>query len=152
MTAGFRYEISTPRDEPIRFNRARQKIYAYNFTYFKRWPIEVVSYDWAQVRAERWRKRARTPQGITIDKQGVMLSIIQPDTNEVVDRFQLSTPNVDDLVWKYICLYMQRGPSALPPPPPPKNHDDIPWYNISKNLAPKVQWPKDIDIESRTAP
>ncbi|WP_337999281.1 DUF6708 domain-containing protein [Achromobacter arsenitoxydans] len=149
--------ICPPRDLPIRFNRVRQRIYAYNFNYrwwnpFERWTVAPVAYDWSQVRAERWSKRGVLPNGGIIFKWGVVLSIVEPGTNKVIDRFPLSTMDADEFAWAYICTYMQNGPKALPPPGIPRNHNDVPWYNIALRLAPKVQWPADMDRESRTAP
>ncbi len=48
-------EVETPRDMPLRFNRARQRLYAYNFVHkawnpFERWRVVPVVYDWSQVR------------------------------------------------------------------------------------------------------
>ena len=150
-------DVSVPRDLPLRFNRSRQRLYAYNFSDswwnpFKRWHVAPVTYDWCQVRAERWHKRAFTPQGALIVKEGVVLSIVEPGTNKVIDRFPLSTMGADEFAWAYVCTYMQQGPSALPPPDPPRDHNDLPWYNIGLRFAPKVKWPDDMDLESRTAP
>ncbi|MEN5162011.1 DUF6708 domain-containing protein [Achromobacter spanius] len=152
-----RLDISPPRDLPLRFNRSRQRLYAYNYrdswwNPFKRWRVAPVAYDWSQVRAERWHKRAFTPQGALILKEGVVLSIVEPGTNKVIDRFPLSTMGANEFAWAYVCTYMQQGPSALPPPDPPRDHNDVPWYNIGLRLAPKVKWPDDMDLESRTAP
>ncbi|NNJ14528.1 hypothetical protein CSV86_004320 [Pseudomonas putida CSV86] len=151
----WRFEVSPPRDQPLRFNRARQRLYAYNFNYswwnpFARWGVEVVAYDWSQVRAERWLKRGATGNGVII-KGGVVLSIVRPGTNEVIDRFPLTTMGADAHAWAYICTYMQQGPDALPPPGPAKDHNDV-GMNIALLLAPKVKWPADMDRESRTAP
>ncbi|MFJ4457618.1 DUF6708 domain-containing protein [Pseudomonas sp. NPDC089392] len=144
-----RISISPPRDEPLRFNRARKKIYAYNFKYcwwnpFTTWKVEPVCYDWSQVRAERWSQ-----SGV---KWGVMLSIVAPGTNNVVDRFHLNTMGADQHAWAYICTYMQEGPSALPPPGEPKDHNDVLWCEVALRLAPRVEWPAEMDLESRTAP
>ena len=149
-------DIAPPRDQPLRFNRARQRLYAYNFNFrwwnpFERWRVEPVAYDWSQVRAERWLKRGATGNGVVI-KGGVMLSIVKPGTNEVIDRFPLTTMGADAHAWAYICTYMQQGPDALPPPGPPKDHNDVLWCNIALLLAPKVKWPADMDRESRSAP
>ncbi|WEK32690.1 MAG: hypothetical protein P0Y58_11005 [Candidatus Pseudomonas phytovorans] len=146
-----RVSISPPRDEPLRFNRARKKIYAYNFKYcwwnpFTTWKVETVCYDWSQVRAERWS------QTVAISKWGVMLSIVAPGTNNVIDRFPLVTMGANQHVWAYICTYMQQGPAALPPPGEPKDHNDVLWCEFALRLAPKVQWPTEMDLESRTAP
>ena len=152
-----KFDAVPPRDMPLRFNRARARIYAYNFNYrwwnpFERWRVEPVAYDWSQVRAERWLKRGATAQGGLVIKGGVVLSIVKPGTNQVIDRFPLTTMGADEHAWAYICTYMQQGPDALPPPGPPKNHNDVPWYNAALLLAPKVKWPADMDRESRTAP
>ena len=152
-----RLDLSVPRDLPLRFNRSRQRIYAYNFNYrwwnpFERLRVIPVAYDWSQVRAERWKKRGATAQGALIIKWGVVLSIVEPGTNKVIDRFPLSTMGADEFAWAYICTYMQQGPSALPPPGPPRDHNNVPWYNLALRLAPKVKWPADMDRESRTAP
>ena len=152
----WKFDVAPPRDQPLRFNRARQRIYAYNFNYrwwnpFERWRVEPVAYDWSQVRAERWLKRGSTGNGVVI-KGGVVLSIVKPGTNQVIDRFPLTTMGADEHAWAYICTYMQQGPDALPPPDPPKDHNDVLWCNIALLLAPKVKWPADMDLESRTAP
>lgn len=156
VTFGIRIDIAPPRDSPIRFNRARQKIYAYNFKYqwwnpFGKWKVTPVSYDWSQVRAERWSHIGAVSGGL-IFKWGVELSIVEPGTNDVIDRFNLSTMDADVHTWAYICTYMQEGPDALPPPGPPKDHNDVLWCEFALRLAPKVSWPPDMDLESRTAP
>ncbi|MFD2640549.1 DUF6708 domain-containing protein [Pseudomonas japonica] len=152
----WKFDVAPPRDLPLRFNRARQRLYAYNFNYrwwnpFERWKVDPVAYDWSQVRAERWFKRGATAHGVVF-KGGVVLSIVKPGTNEVIDRFPLTTMGADEHAWAYICTYMQQGPDALPPPGPPKDHNDVLWCNIALLLAPKVKWPAEMDLESRTAP
>ncbi|MDG9881280.1 hypothetical protein N7650_00370 [Pseudomonas sp. GD04058] len=152
-----KFDVSPPRDLPLRFNRTRQRLYAYNFKYrwwnpFKRWQVTPVAYDWSQVRAERWSRRHATAQGGIIFQWGVELSIVKPGTNEVIDRFPLTAMGADAHAWAYVCTYMQQGPEALPPPGPPWDHNDVLWCNIAMRLAPKVEWPADMDLESRTAP
>lgn len=151
-----RLDISPPRDLPIRVNRARQKLYAYNFKYSWwnpfGWRVMPVAYDWSQIRAERWKHRGFTAQGVLIIKWGVTLSVVAPGTNKVIDRFPLSTMGADEHAWAYLCTYMQQGPQALPPPGPPRDCNRAPWYNLARLLAPKVKWPPDMDLESRSAP
>ncbi|HKS12436.1 MAG TPA: DUF6708 domain-containing protein [Pseudomonas sp.] len=156
ISTTLRHDLSPPRDEPIRLNRARQKIFAYNFKFqwwnpFEPGHIETVAYDWTQVRAESWKLRKATTHGI-ITTWGVVISIVDPGTNNVIDRFPLTTMGADESAWAYICTYMQHGPSKLPTPGPPRDHDNVPWYNLALRLAPKVKWPEDMDRESRTAP
>ena len=157
LTYGLKLSALPPRDEPIRFNRARQKIYAYNYTYcwwnpFERTRISPITYEWPQVRAERWAQSGALPNGGLIFKYGVVLSIIRPGTNEVIDRFHLTTMGADEHAWAYICIYMQEGPSALPPPGKPKDHNDLLWCQFASRLAPSVVWPTEMDLESKTAP
>jgi len=156
LLTGIRMDISPPRDLPIRFNRARHRVYAYNYKYhrwnpFGAWKVVPISYDWSQVRAERWSQIGAVSGGF-IFKWGVELAIIKPGTNKVIDRFNLSTMDADVHTWAYICTYMQEGPDALPPPGPPKDHNDVLWCEFALRLAPKVSWPPDMDLESRTAP
>ena len=150
-------DVASPRDLPLRFNRARQRLYAYNFKYrwwnpFEEWRVIPVAYDWSQVRAERWRRTHFTAQGGAIIQFGVELSIVKPGTNQVIDRFPLTAMGADVHAWAYVCTYMQQGPDALPSPGPPWDHNDVLWCNIAMLLAPKVKWPPDMDLESRTAP
>ncbi len=153
----YKVAVCPPRDEPIRFNRPRRKIYAYNFRHtwwnpLAAWGVVPVSYDWSQVRAERWSQMGGLPNGGFIYKTGVMLSIVEPGTNRVIDRFPLGTMGADEHAWAYICTYMQKGPTALPVPGEPKDHNDVLWCEFALRLAPKVAWPADMDLESRTAP
>lgn len=148
----WKFDVAPPRDMPLRFNRARQRIYAYNFKYriwnpFERWRVVPVAYDWSQVRAERWSVGAGTSF-----RCGVELSIVKPGTNEVIDRFPLTAMGANEHAWAYVCTYMQQGPEALPPPGRPWDHNFVWWTNVSMLLAPKVKWPADMDMESRTAP
>lgn len=69
VSMGLRVDIAPPRDLPLRFNRARQRIYAYNFHYrwwnpFEKWRVVAVSYDWSQVRAERWSQTEAVSGGL----------------------------------------------------------------------------------------
>ncbi|MCA8201843.1 hypothetical protein LGM71_12340 [Burkholderia sp. AU33545] len=152
-----RLDISPPRDLPLRFNRLRRKMYAYEIDVvwwnpFIRWPIRAVAYDWDDVRAEAWQLQGAINGGHTM-KWGVVLSIVKSGTNEVIDRFQLGAKGDGEAAWAYICTYMQEGPAALPPSDDlPFDHDNERTLNIAYLLAPKVKWPAEMDLESRTAP
>ncbi|MGP8471814.1 DUF6708 domain-containing protein [Burkholderia sp. PR2] len=151
-----RLDISPPRDLPLRFNRLRRKMYAYEIDVvwwnpFIRWPIRAVAYDWDDVRAEAWQQQGAINGGHTM-KWGVVLSIVKSGTNEVIDRFQLGAKGDGEAAWAYICTYMQEGPAALPPSDDlPFDHDNKRTLNIAYLLAPKVKWPAEMDLESRTA-
>ncbi|WP_243771537.1 DUF6708 domain-containing protein [Burkholderia sp. D-99] len=152
-----RADVSPPRDLPIRFNRLRRKMYVYEINAvwwnpFIRWPIRAVAYDWDVVRAEAWQKQGAINGGHTM-KWGVVLSVVKAGTNEVIDRFQLGAKGDGEAAWAYICTYMQEGSGALPPSDYPSRDDDNDrTLNIAYLLAPKVKWPAEMDIESRTAP
>ncbi|WP_208101683.1 DUF6708 domain-containing protein [Burkholderia sp. D-99] len=150
-------DIYPPRDLPLRFNRLRRKMYVYEIDVvwwnpFTRWPIRAVAYGWDDVRAEAWQQQGVINGGHTMT-WGVVLSVVKTGTNEVIDRFQLRAKGDGEAAWAYICTYMQEGPAALPPSDYPSRDDDnARTLNIAYLLAPKVKWPAEMDIESRTAP
>ncbi|MDH0738330.1 DUF6708 domain-containing protein [Achromobacter spanius] len=155
----YRTDIHQPRDLPIRFNRARRKIYVYGFHMvwwnpLSHWYVTTASHDWDDVRAEVWQQWGATAGGGLIIKWGVSLAIVKPGTNEVIERFHLSTYNQDlDNLWAYVCTYMQQGPEALPPCDiEPRDANDVPAYNLALRWAPRVVWPEAMDAESRSAP
>lgn len=154
-----RLAIAPPRDEPIRFNRKRGKVYLYRFHSGrawrrKGWGVRPVAFDWADLRAEAWSRMASTGKGF-IFSWGVDIAVVEPGTNHVIDRFQLAHGSVNgEHMWAMARAFMNQGPDALPkyPRPPRDWNNDVPWYNLPLRLAPKVAWPEDMDRESRTAP
>ncbi|WP_317618702.1 DUF6708 domain-containing protein [Pseudomonas asiatica] len=153
-----RLDLVTPRDEPIRFNRLRQKIYIYEFRYDrififsrKRWGVKPVAYNWDDVTAEVYRVYAPGHGGLI---ENVMLSVRNPETNEVIDRvFFTHDLYHGEAYWAIARLFMQQGPEALPEfVHPPRDWNDDDGLSHMHCLAPKVHWPEDIDRESRTAP
>lgn len=75
-----RTDVSMPRDEPIRFNRARRKVYAYHFIRdLKRpfspsaWGVRIASYDRDDLHAEACETYG--PMGTGGFSQSVMLSV-----------------------------------------------------------------------------
>nr|WP_269806164.1 DUF6708 domain-containing protein [Pseudomonas asiatica] len=158
LTAYVRLDLVAPRDEPIRFNRLRQKIYIYEFRYDrififsrKRWGAKPVAYNWEDVTAEVYRVYAPGHGGLI---ENVMLSIRNPETNEVIDRvFFTYDLYKGEAYWAIARLFMQQGPKALPKfVHPPRDWNDDDGLSHMHCLAPKVHWPEDIDRESRTAP
>ncbi|WP_256206992.1 DUF6708 domain-containing protein [Pseudomonas sp. ABFPK] len=151
-------DLVAPRDEPIRFNRLRQKIYIYEFRYDrififsrKRWGVKPVAYNWDDVTAEVYRVYAPGHGGLI---ENVMLSVRNPETNEVIDRvFFTHDLYHGEAYWAIARLFMQQGPEALPKfVHPPRDWNDDDGLSHMHCLAPKVHWPEDIDRESRTAP
>ncbi|MBN3858017.1 hypothetical protein G3N59_31990 [Paraburkholderia sp. Ac-20340] len=152
-------DVSPPRDLPLRFNRLRRKVYVYGFhsvwwNPFTRWYVTTASYDWDDLRAEKWKVRGATANGGLIIKEGVSIAVIKPGTNEVIERFDLSTRAANTTnVWAYVCHYMQHGRQGLDPgEAEPHDANDVPPYNLALRLAPRVEWPADMDAESRSAP
>ncbi|MGN8252266.1 DUF6708 domain-containing protein [Pseudomonas sp. SMV7] len=153
-----RLDLVAPRDEPIRLNRLRQKIYIYEFRYDrififsrKRWGVKPVAYNWDDVTAEVYRVYAPGHGGLI---ENVMLSVRNPETNEVIDRvFFAHDLYRGEAYWAIARLFMQQGPEALPKfIHPPRDWNDDDGLSHMHCLAPKVLWPEDIDRESRTAP
>ncbi|MCG7327357.1 DUF6708 domain-containing protein, partial [Achromobacter sp. ACRQX] len=79
---------------------------------------------------------------------------VEPGTNKVVTRFHLNTDAANTSnFWAYVCAYMQNGIEGLDPDrAEPRDANDVAPYNLALRLAPRVQWPADMDLESRTAP
>ena len=155
----YRSEVSPPRNLPLRFNRLRRKAYVYDFhstwwNPFDRGCVTKASYDWDNLRAEKWKVRGATPGGGLIIKEGVSIAVVKPGTNNVVARFHLNTDAANTSnFWAYVCAYMQNGIEGLDPDhAEPRDANDVAPYNIALRLAPKVQWPADMDLESRTSP
>ncbi|MBN3824850.1 hypothetical protein G3O00_14660 [Burkholderia sp. Ac-20384] len=152
-------DASPPRDLPLRFNRLRRKVYVYGFysvwwNPFTRWHVTTASYDWDDLRAEKWKVRGATAGGALILKEGVSIAVVSPGTNNVITRFDFSTTAANTTnLWAYICSYMQNGIEGLDPDhAEPRDLNDVAPYNLALRLAPKVEWPADMDRESRTAP
>jgi hypothetical protein len=168
VTPYIRMDLGLPRDEPVRFNRLRRKVYFYQYRFSrlnpfgrKNWGIKPVAYNWDDLTAEAYR--IYLPMGYGGLKEWIMLSIRSPDTNEVIDRVFL-TDDIEkgEQYWALARLFMQQGPDVLPdfihlPTDWDEFPDTSPWEhtrhrNPFDRLAPKVQWPAEMDLESRTGP
>ena len=155
----WRMDVDPPRDEPIRFNRFRRKVYVYRFHHhglrpFSRtaWGVRAEVYDWDNLRAEACSVYGPMGSGGLIET--VTLAVVKPGTHQVIDRFHFAHEiQQGEMYWAMAQLFMQQGPQALPAfPRPPRdwNNEDV-SFNLARRLAPKVQWPAEIDLESRTA-
>ncbi|WP_259369732.1 DUF6708 domain-containing protein [Pseudomonas juntendi] len=151
-------DLTVPRDEPIRFNRLRRKIYLYQFRFHymylfspRHWGVKPVAYNWDDVTAEVYRIYAPGHGGLI---ENVMLSVRNPETNEVIDRVFFSHDLYHgEAYWAIARLFMQQGPEALPKfVHPARDWNDDDGLSHMHCLAPKVYWPVAIDRESRTAP
>ncbi|WP_240622128.1 DUF6708 domain-containing protein [Achromobacter mucicolens] len=155
----YRAGVAPPRDEPIRFNRFRGKVYVYRFCTGgplsrKGWGVRPVVFNWEDLRAEGWSRMGPSPSGVPVFAWGVDVAVVAPGTNHVIDRFQLAGSNANgEHLWAMARAFMNQGPEALPkyPHPPRDWNNDVPAFDPGLRLAPKVQWPVDMDRESRTA-
>ncbi|MTH48904.1 hypothetical protein GJV78_22320 [Escherichia alba] len=143
----FRIILFEPRGAPIRFNRKRQKVYAYEYQRgiwpWKRWPVKVKVFDWADIHAERVLMAGHADWG-----HRIYCAVCKPGTFEVVDRFIL-TWTVGSIfqaygLWSHCCHYMEGKPVPINPL----------WTERPRSWTPfnTVRWPEEIDRESRTAP
>jgi hypothetical protein len=156
----WKMDMQAPLDEPIRFNRARRKIYVYRFRsnglkLFDRneWGVSVETYDWDNLRAEFCSIYGPMGTGGLIET--INLAVEHPDTHEVLQRFHFAHGGQQGrMYWALAQLFMQQGPQALPTfdRPPRDWNNEVHTFNLARRFAPKVQWPVDIDLESRTAP
>ena len=135
-----------PRDQPIRLNRKRQKVYIYCYKRIAllpwiKWPSSVQSYNWSDVHGEL---------GLfsTYGGGAVMLygSVCQPGTYNVTDRFLIAAGAYTEVqqIWSYLCQYMQHEDN-LPEPHFPGRPDF--WCPRKAD-----KWPEDMEKESTTAP
>ncbi|MEB5930623.1 hypothetical protein MXL15_00200 [Pseudomonas mosselii] len=154
-----RLDIELPRNEPIRFNRLRQKVYFYEYRFDriyifsrKKWGVRPVAYDWKDLIAEACSVYAPMGNGGLVEN--VLIAVRKPGTDEIIDRL-FFTHSIEDgkRYWEIIRLFMQQGPDALPTfVRPPRDWDNDFELTPIRRLAPRVQWPEAIDRESRTGP
>lgn len=167
LTPYIRMDLGFPKNEPIRFNRQRRKVYfyQYRFTHLnpfgkKNWGVIPVAYDWDDLTLEAYRVYAPGYGGF---KEEVKISICKLGTDEVIDRvFFTDDIEEGEQYWAIVRLYMQQGPEAIPDfLHPSSNKDETPGPNTEgkialrnpfDRLAPEVNWPAEMDLESRTAP
>ncbi|QLK63544.1 hypothetical protein GE278_22415 (plasmid) [Enterobacteriaceae bacterium Kacie_13] len=136
-----------PRDQPLRLNRKRQKIYIYEYkhTFFPwlKWPTTIRSYNWADVHGEIGYSNVRVDSGYRL-----FGSVCEPGTNKVVTRFLIAKERSSReqlcQIWSYLCVYMQHD-NVVAEPDSPGRPDD--WRPRKAD-----QWPDEWESESTTAP
>ncbi|MGA5656661.1 DUF6708 domain-containing protein [Rahnella contaminans] len=142
-----RMALFVPRDQPIRFNRKRQKIYIFDYhrkawNPWVKWPSTVKVFDWADVHGEISRESDRYAQGFRLYG-----SVCQPGTHNVIDRFVLNWAifyiEPQRQLWSHCCQYMQHQPVIMDPIEPGRPDN---WKTRKSML-----WPEDLDRESKTA-
>lgn len=155
-----RSDLYMPRNQPIRFNRLRRKVYAYHFDMdWKRpfskkgWGVRVATYRWEDLHAEVSEIYGAMGTGGHI--QTVYLSARKPGTKDVAHRFVLSLDLYQgESYWEAARIFMEYGMPVMPTfqyASKDRNNESSP-LNIFWRFAPQVQWPEHIDLESRTAP
>jgi hypothetical protein len=116
----WRIDMQSPVDNPIRFNRARRKVYVYRFHHsgwhlFSNtgWGIKPAACRWDDLHAEFCSTYGAMGTGGTIES--VALAVIEPGTNNVIDRFIFAhdSPGAE-MYWAMAQIFMQQGPQALP--------------------------------------
>jgi len=137
----------TPRDQPIRLNRKRQKLYIFNYNRSRlpwlNWPVSIKVYNWADVYGEIMFSGVGGDRGYHLYG-----AICEPGTYNVVDRFLLAREWEEreqlNQIWSYLCIYM-KGESDLPEPRF-KGRPDF-WRPRKAD-----KWPDEMERESTTAP
>ncbi|TCQ86270.1 hypothetical protein EC840_108186 [Rahnella sp. JUb53] len=134
-----------PRGAPVRFNRKRQKVYVYEYQRsvwpWKRWPVVIKVFDWADIQGERVQLAGHADWG-----HRIYCAVCKPGTHEVVDRFVLAwtVGNLRDAygLWSHCCHYMEARPVPKNPLLTDKPADWTPFRT--------VRWPPDVERESTT--
>nr|WP_314733933.1 DUF6708 domain-containing protein [Klebsiella michiganensis] len=142
----FKCYFFAARDQPIRLNSKRQKIYTFDYKRkwwnpWARWPATVKSYHWADIHGEMRFSSDRYTGGFQL-----FASFCQPGTLNVVERFQIAsgTPAQLQQLWSYLCLYMKDEP--VPDEAVNKGRPDF-WCPRKAD-----KWPAEMERESTTAP
>ncbi|WP_300000909.1 DUF6708 domain-containing protein [uncultured Cedecea sp.] len=144
-----RMALFVPRDQPIRFNRKRQKIYIFEhhrkaWNPWAKWPTTVRVFDWADIHGEISHESDRLDQGFRLYG-----AICKPGTLKVTERVILNYSiyyiQLQRELWSHWCQYMQHQPVVMDPLCPPPG-DGRPQKKA------KSLWPEALDRESRTAP
>ena len=141
----FRTVLFEPRGAPVRFNRKRQKVYVYEYKKsiwpWKRWPVVIKVFDWADIQGERVQLAGHADWG-----HRIYCAVCKPGTYEVVDRFVLAwtVGNLRDAygLWSHCCHYMEARPVPKNPLLTDKPADWTPFRT--------VRWPPDVERESTT--
>lgn len=151
----FRTDVFLPRHESIRFNRARRKVYLYHYKsnwrkpFSREWRVNISTYCWQNMHAEACERYGAMGAGGHME--AVMLSTRLPGTRDIAHRFLFSHQIAQgSLNWEVARRFMQTG-HIFPSAAEDRNYESAP-LNLFWRFAPKVDWPADIDLESRTAP
>jgi hypothetical protein len=153
-----RLDFQLPRDEPIRFNRLRRKVYFYQFTYDRilflskrKWCVKPEVHAWEDLKAEACSVYAPGHGGLI---ENIVIAAHKPGTDQVIARYFFAHDiHNGEHYWAIARLFMQDGPDALPEfEKPARDWNNDAEVGFPRRLAPKVKWPADIDYESRTAP
>jgi hypothetical protein len=153
-----RLDIQAPRNEPIRFNRIRRKVYFYEFKFDRlrvfsgiHWGVKAEAHAWDDLKAEACSVYAPGHGGLI---QNIVIAAHKPGTEEVIARYFFAHDlHHGEQCWAIARLFMQQGVGALPEiQNPPRDWNDDSEVGFPRRFAPKVHWPADIDLESRTAP
>ncbi|RJT09556.1 DUF6708 domain-containing protein [Rahnella inusitata] len=148
--SGMKMYFVQPRDQPLRLNRKRQKIYIYEYKrrFFPwiKWPVTIRSYNWADVHGEIRYSSARYDSGYQL-----FGSVCEPGTNNVIARFIIAKDSRERSsreqlcqIWSYLCVYMQHDQVVAEPDSPGRPDD---WRPRKAD-----QWPAEMELESTTAP
>lgn len=114
-------DFRIPRDMPVRFDRDKRKVYAYDY------PIRLVPFplrraklkifSWQDVQAEITKQSGYNGKAYVV-RYALVLVICQPGTNQVVDRLTLKGNDMTirglEVLWSYIRRYMADGTVNLP--------------------------------------
>ena len=146
MLTYIRMSFYIPRDQPIRLNRKRQKIYTFDYKRkwwnpWARWPATVKAYHWPDIHGEMRFSSDRYTGGFQL-----FASVCQPGTLNVTERFQIASGSPAQLqqLWSYLCLYMKGEP--VPDEAVNKGRPDF-WCPRKAD-----KWPAEMERESTTAP
>lgn len=139
-----RMDVKMPCNEPIRFNRARQKVFFYQYRFdllnmFSRklWGVKPIAYNWEDLTAEAYSVYAPMGYGGLIER--IMVAVRKPGSDQIIDRLYFCHGIEEGKeYWTAIQLFMEQRDDDLVEFLPPANDSDFnDHYNFFTRLAPK---------------
>ncbi|KIQ20515.1 hypothetical protein RT97_28065 [Variovorax paradoxus] len=116
---GIYFEMFSPSESPIYFDRARRKVYYVHrsgrrrFILFGPSMVEARVIDWSLVDAEHHTKARASTASVSRDHYLVFLMRKSETDPTIVDAYPIGPIDVPSALWEYIRRYMERDAAPL---------------------------------------
>ena len=116
---GIYFEMFSPRESPIYFDRARRKVYYVHrsgrrrFVLFGPSVVEARVIDWSLIDAEHHTKARASTASVSRDHYLVFLMRKSTTDPTIVDAYPIGPVDFPSALWEYIRRYMERDAAPL---------------------------------------